>query len=83
MVTHTVLGFPYYNFGKVYPQALLQLLRPLQYTHYCCLGEVGWMEIRAPGLRFCFFLWGRALGFRIWEFPKVRGTLFWGPCNFR
>ena len=39
------------------------------------------MEIRAPGLRFFFFLWGRALGFRIWEFPKVRGTLFWGPYN--
>ena len=30
------------------------------------------------------FLWG-SLGFRavvhIWEFPKMRGTLFWGPFN--
>ena len=17
----------------------------------------------------------------MWEFPKIRGTLFWGPCN--
>ena len=23
----------------------------------------------------------QGLGFRIWEFPKIRGTLFWGPCN--
>ena len=26
---------------------------------------------------------GRALGSegRMWEFPKIRGTLFWGPYN--
>ena len=23
----------------------------------------------------------QGLGFRIWEFPKIRGTLFWGPYN--
>ena len=22
----------------------------------------------------------RVVGFTIWEFPKIRGTLFWGPC---
>ena len=27
--------------------------------------------------------WLRAYGleFRIWEFPKITGTLFWGPYN--
>ena len=22
-----------------------------------------------------------SIGFRVWEFPKIRGTLFWGPYN--
>ena len=30
-------------------------------------------RVRVYGLAF------RALG--VWEFPKIRGTLFWGPCN--
>ena len=44
----------------------------------------GWMVSRsdltsvrdpASGLELqCF-------GFTIWEFPKIRGTLFWGPYN--
>ena len=23
----------------------------------------------------------KSLGFVMWEFPKIRGTLSWGPCN--
>ena len=23
----------------------------------------------------------QGLGFRVWEFPKIRCTLFWGPYN--
>ena len=23
----------------------------------------------------------KGLGFRVWEFPEIRGTLFWGPYH--
>ena len=33
--------------------------------------------MRVEGFGFGFWL----QGFGIWEFPKIRGTLFWGPYN--
>ena len=35
------------------------------------------------GVGFGVFVFGvlGGLGFRVWEFPKIRGTLFWGPYN--
>ena len=34
------------------------------------------LGFRAPGAR------GRVQGFSgVWEFPKIRGTLFWGPYD--
>ena len=38
-------------------------------------GSTG-LGFRAPGAR------GRVQGFSgVWEFPKIRGTLFWGPYD--
>ena len=44
--------------------------------------------LRVQGFFFFFFWgggWGGGLGFSIqgsiWEFAKIRGTLFWGPYN--
>ena len=59
------------------PCCIVMKMRWLQYTRFdqevlLCLG-------RYPALQLCSVI--RHSLVWVWKFPKIRGTLFWGPDN--
>ena len=81
-MTKTILEAPYYIYRTIYPKTLLQLLRPLY--HGPPLPVIpGTAPTPLPESAFGLGILATAvcLGVSIWDLPKQRGTLFWGPYH--
>ena len=78
IITYTILGVPENNVSIIYTKTLFKNIK----APICTSSTPTSLRVLSEGIAYGPARRSHGVSSEsLWEFPKIRGTLFWGPDN--